>query len=113
MRMGRTSRLDERVASPYLAFMASRLLLTLLALLTGLAAQGSPAQARGCVVDRAEIGALASANTVQERHAITVRAVQHGRVQFHEEAGGCKAIALPHPFWRAPSVLPGIDRARE
>jgi hypothetical protein len=112
MRMAQTSGLDARETSPYLACMASRLLLTLLALLTGLAAQGSPAQARGLVADSAEIGAFASANTVQARRVSVARAAMPGQAQAYEDADR-QVTALSSEGWRAPTVRPGIDRARE
>src|ERR1700751_1308187 len=60
--------LDERLVISYLARMATRLLLTLLALLTGLAAQLSPAQARVGAGVNTEIGATAGCAAPQRRN---------------------------------------------
>lgn len=104
--------LDELVASPYLAGMARRLLLTLLALLTGLAAQGSPAQARGCVADRTEIGAYAQLSAAQEQRVSAVRARVSGPVSTRDDPE-CPAMAMLPETGRAPAVRIGADRARE
>ncbi|WP_156841983.1 hypothetical protein [Novosphingobium aquimarinum] len=92
--------------------MASRLLLTLLALLTGLAAQVSPARAAECA--RAAQVVAATANPVAPRPSsvpielrnpprLHSRAFRGERAPLHE-AG---QIVVPAP------VLPGIDRAHE
>lgn len=93
--------------------MASRLFLTLLALLTGLAAQIGPAQARSCVpADRVEMGVAAVAVTIR------VAAVPAALAQLPEPGGrnarAFSAVEYVRASYRsAPTVLIGIDRARE
>jgi len=92
--------------------MAKRLLLTLLALLAGLATQLTPAQARSNASVDMEIGA--SATIVALPRAMPSRSVPTGR---HDR----RAAFPAHRLRPAPSggpaavatVLPGIDRARE
>jgi hypothetical protein len=103
---------DECAPRPYLVPMAPRLFLTLLALMASLAAQFTPAQARGGSPADMEMRAVPSAMVslgqaearapVRERH----EAVQ-GRTSIATDAGNRPAI---QPI---PTVLPGIDRARE
>ena len=103
--------LDGRLAISYLTEMAARFLLTLLALLAGLAAPFTPAQARGCAADT-EIGAIASEGTGQQRAVSPSPALEWGNCrdwranESHAPIESRLAIA-------PPSVLPGIDRARE
>jgi hypothetical protein len=88
----------------------NRIVLAMLALLTGLATQLSPAQARMGVADT-EIGALAGSSVRQER-AVAAIAVC---APIQRIAAGVERCALP-PITaapRAPTVLMGIDRARE
>ncbi len=72
--------LDEGVASDYLVPGMTRLLLTLLALLTGLAAHVAPAQARMCLGSEAEVGAVevprSGARIVIRGAAISARPAQ-------------------------------------
>lgn len=103
--------LDERLASPYLAAMANRLFLTLLALLTGLVAQVGPAQAR-VAARHADVGAVVCIGQGQRqgqpesRAAPPLRCVEARR----DEA---RPPLFPRGRWQAPTVLPGIDRAHE
>lgn len=99
--------LDERVSPPYLAFMAKRLLLTLLALL-GLAAQVAPAQARVCA--RAASALVLAAEEDGAAVAVAgapVRAVPAPSRRFAEAAPLTATASALVP------VLIGIDRARE
>ncbi|MEJ2458000.1 MAG: hypothetical protein P8Y58_07545 [Novosphingobium sp.] len=97
---------------PYLTGMANRLLLTLLALLTGLSAQIGPAEARASQVASMQVSVLGE---------VTVAKAQRAPVAL---------ARLPEPGWRnarrhapaltaapvglaVPAVLTGIDRARE
>lgn len=112
MGMARPCGLDVRVRSPYLAGMANRLLLTLLALLTGLAAQGSPAQARGCAANRAEIGVCVQLSVVQEQRVSAAQESLSGSVLAHDDTA-FPAMALPQAAAQAPAVRIGVDRARE
>lgn len=92
--------------------MATRLLLTLLALLTGLAAQFAPAQARVCGAVGTEIGAVAGTGVVQVRTvAVAARAlpVQHAAAQWPLAITTGPIVCQAQPA----TVLQGIDRARE
>ena len=92
--------------------MATRLLLTLLALLTGLAAQFAPAQARVCGSVGTEIGAAVGTGAVQVRTAaVTLRAlpVQHTAAQLRLVTTTGPIVCQAQPA----TVLQGIDRARE
>lgn len=92
--------------------MATRLLLTLLALLTGLAAQFAPAQARVCNAVGTEIGAPAGTGFVQVRKAVvTLRALpaQNVSAQLPPVRTSGPTVCQAQPA----TVLPGIDRARE
>jgi hypothetical protein len=92
--------------------MAMRLLLTLLALLTGLAAQIGPAQARvGTGVDT-EIGEVARSGAIQRRCTTkTLVCPPLQRQAWHLRAAMGFDRAEPAP--PVPAVLQGIDRARE
>jgi hypothetical protein len=92
--------------------MATRLVLTLLALLTGLAAQLSPAQARICAGVDTEIGEVAGAQVAQRRcTATTLTCPPIERLAPHEQAApGFMPVTLAPT---KPGVLQGIDRARE
>jgi hypothetical protein len=103
--------LDGRLGISYLAAMATRLLLTLLALLTGLATQLSPAQAR----IRAEgAGAIAGLAVVaQSERAAVVRTQAPARpAERWSRREPCVAVANPQAEC-APTVRLRIDRARE
>jgi len=104
--------LDERKASPYLADMANRLFITLLAQLTGLAAQVGPAQARACAASSAEIGAVASV-AMERRQAIPDVLAFAAGTGGERKASECHALVAPDDHPRFPAVLTGIDRARE
>jgi hypothetical protein len=90
----------------------TRFLLTLLALLTGLAATGTPAAARLRLADGAEIGAVAglvegAARVAQAPRVLPALSQPDGRFQ---PKPGLPEMA---PSFAIPSVLPGIDRAHE
>jgi hypothetical protein len=92
--------------------MATRLVLTLLALLTGLAAQLSPAQARICAGVDTEIGEVARAPADQRRCAaisLTCPPIER-RALCRQAAPGFVPSRLAAAM---PGVLQGIDRARE
>jgi hypothetical protein len=92
--------------------MATRLVLTLLALLTGLAAQLSPAQARICAGVDTEIGEVAGAIVAQRCNAAVV--LTHPPIErraLHEQAAPDFAPTMR--VLAMPGVLQGIDRARE
>lgn len=92
--------------------MANRLFLTLLALLTGLAAQIAPAQARVCAQQTAAIAVAAPAVArVAAAPAALARLPEpgwrHARMVSRDQVGGVQ-LALP-----TATVRIGIDRARE
>lgn len=92
--------------------MAKRLLLTLLALLAGLAAQLTPAQARSSAGVDMEIGASACI-VVIARPAMCAAALPVWRKWVRQAAvKPSQPMREVAPFRAAP-VLPGIDRARE
>jgi hypothetical protein len=92
--------------------MANRLFITLLALLTGLAAQVGPAQARACAASSAEIGAVASV-AMERGQAIPDALALSAGAGAERMASECRALAAPNDHSRFPAVLTGIDRARE
>ncbi|HKT85655.1 MAG TPA: hypothetical protein VJQ77_06175 [Novosphingobium sp.] len=97
----------------YLSRMANRLILTLLALLTGLAAQIGPAEARSSQVACMQVGAVVEAASAKSPRApaALARLPEPGlrNARKHAPAFGCdKPFAVP-----APAVFTGIDRARE
>jgi hypothetical protein len=94
------------------AVMANRLFLTLLALLTGLAAQLAPAQARVCAQQTA--AAIVSAPLISRAPAAPIalaRLPEAGRRHARLVAQDSSGSAVP--AWRSPSVLIQVDRARE
>ena len=92
--------------------MTSRLLLTLLALLTGLAAQAGPAEARIHAARSAEMSAVA-ARDGEVRTSIPAILMRNrisagpGRLPVGRQMLPQAAVAP------VPTVLAGIDRARE
>ena len=92
--------------------MANRLILALLALLTGLAAQAGPAHARADTAQSAQVCAVAA---VFGEAAITAKAAWLA----HEVASkSARSVDGTAPIATAPSALTpcvriGIDRARE
>ena len=102
--------LDERLISPYLPRRMTRLLLTLLALLTGLVAQTAPAQAR--------IGGAAGAEVAVQLPSINKRTSIVNQVASRPASGSVWQLRLnqaiaPERLAPTPTVLLGIDRARE
>jgi hypothetical protein len=91
--------------------MATRLLLTLLALVAGLAAQLTPAQARGGANVDVEISA--TANLAADQRQSAPRLSWHGGsdAQVRCMETGVRPLAKLEVL--AAPVLPGIDRARE
>jgi hypothetical protein len=92
--------------------MATRLLLTLLALLTGLAAQFAPAQARAFRAVDTEIGSVTGTGTLVRGTVVTAV-----RPQFTAHAS-LRVPVLGEPQdaplrLAVPTVLQGIDRARQ
>lgn len=103
---------DYSSSSPYLHRMANRLFLTLLALLTGLAAQLGPADARTVQVASMEVAVLGDLPATKAPRApvALARLPEPGRLNTRRHAVGSVVVpAAP----AAPAVLTGIDRARE
>lgn len=92
--------------------MTSRLLLTLLALLTGLAAQTTPVEARSQASRAAEMSAVAGLSSeVREGKPAGIPEAQ----EFRDSAGhAANALVWARDFAALPvAVLTGVDRARE
>jgi hypothetical protein len=107
----RSCEVDRFGANAYLARMANRLFLTLLALMTGLAAQIGPAQARACASASAEIGAVMQvAQPEQGIAAIEEFGAPEPRVAMASDARAADASDIAPVV---PAVRTGIDRARE
>ena len=104
--------LDERLVFSYLTAMATRLLLTLLALFTGLAAQMSPAQARIRADGATAVGSFA-AITRSENAAVTRPAVRAPMNDTGKRQDRCVIVVMRQSADCAPPVMLGIDRARE
>lgn len=92
--------------------MANRLILTLLALLTGLAAQIGPAEARVSQVASMQVSVLGEASAAKAPRvpAALARLPEPGRLNTRRHAPA--AIAVPVAL-TTPAVLTGIDRTRE
>jgi hypothetical protein len=89
----------------------NRIVLAILALFAGLAAQVSPAEARVCgkVEIGASVGVKASARVVAVAAAMPFRSDPQPLFEAPRPA----PEALPLPAWAAPTVRLGADRARE
>ena len=96
------------MGNPYLCPAMNRFLLTLLALMTGFAAQIAPAQA--AVREGTEVGSVqAVAGAVRLARQVAVRAAQ---VSVAYDSGLTNAAPLPRFAVASPGVRIGIDRAR-
>jgi hypothetical protein len=89
-----------------------RFVLTLLAVLAGLAAQFTPAQARAGVLADTEIGAVASAVPLKRNAASVLPARSCGEIRALGRVERLRP-ARCQPVLALVTVLPGIDRARE
>lgn len=104
---------DYRASRPYLHVMANRLILTLLALLTGLAAQIGPAEARSSQVASVQVGAFVQAASVKAPRA-PVALAHLPEPGLRNARRHAPALVVIDPLVvAAPAVLTGIDRARE
>jgi len=92
--------------------MAKRLLLTLLALLAGLAAQLTPAQARSSAAVDVEIGA-STGIVLCARPSVAGTPLPSSRKWARHASADETQPAIGEPFVPVATVLPGIDRARE
>lgn len=92
--------------------MATRLLLTLLALFTGLAAQMSPAQARIRAEGTSAVGTFA-AIVRSENAAVARPAVRAPLADPGQREERCTIVVMRQDADCAPPVMLGIDRARE
>lgn len=90
----------------------NRLLITLLALLTGLVAQVSPAAATARVGGQTEIGALAAQTGQLRRGAVLAGGIVREAVSRPRRIEASLAPSGPDPVLPR-TVLIGIDRARE
>ena len=87
-------------------------MLTLLALLAGVAAQFSTAQARIRAEGASEIGAFAA--VIESERAAVARPATFVPSPGHRRSERpCLAAATRYEAVCMPSVLPGVDRARE
>jgi hypothetical protein len=102
--------LDAFHPSPYLSAAMNRLLLTLLALLTGFAAQVSPAQAGVRSGGEAEVASIQSVRAVRLARQVAVSAVQQSAAY---DARLRDAVPMARLDLATPVVRIGIDRARE
>jgi hypothetical protein len=92
--------------------MATRLLLTLLALMAGLAAQFTPAQARAGVLSDTEIGAVASVAPLKRHVASALPARGCTEIRALGRVERVRPLSCP-PVLAITTVRQGIDRARE
>jgi len=102
----------HRPPIPICSGMAHRLLLTLLALLTGLAAQISPAEACASPAPAAQVFAVFERTTVKAPRAPVALAqlpepgLRNTRRHAPQQVGAVASVAVA-------TVFTGIDRARE
>jgi hypothetical protein len=94
------------------SFVMTRLLLTLLALLTGLVAHTAPAQARMCLGSKAEVGAVEAPRSGTR---VVVRDASIGAPAAQRETGDCSRECAwpPEQIVYLPTVHLGVDRALE
>lgn len=90
----------------------TRLLLTLLALLTGLAAQVSPAQARICAGGETVIGAVEGA-VASVRVAVQASQTRGPVARREQYPRTCPNLKAPRKPVYIPSVQLGSDRSRD
>jgi len=90
--------------------MANRLILTLLALLTGLVAQIGPAEARASGTASVAVVMAVPAAKAPRAPVALARLPEPGLRNARAFAPAVKPLPL---LWRAPAVSIGIDRARE
>ena len=102
--------LDAARSSAYLSATMNRLLLTLLALLTGFAAQVSPAQAAVRGGGEAEIASVQAVRAVRLAGQVAVSAVGKNAVYDTPLHAAAPVVNFAVPV---PSVRIRIDRARE
>jgi hypothetical protein len=102
--------LDAFSPSPYLSAVMNRLLLTLLALLTGFAAQVSPAQATVRGGGEAEIASVQAVRAVRLGQQVAVRAAGQSVM---DDAQLGETAAMARLDLTVLAVRIGIDRARE
>lgn len=102
--------LDASRHSPYLSAVMNRLLLTLLALLTGFAAQVSPAQAAVRGGSEAEIASIQAVRSVRLAQRVAVSVVARS---VADDAQVRETVPLASLDVTVPAVQIGIDRARE
>ena len=89
--------------------MAKRLILSMLALLTGLFAQIAPAQAQPRAAEASEIGMVLGARVASETVSLTPLA----RTEMRADSPREDALPMLAQADARPGALIGIDRARE
>lgn len=104
--------MDRQGVHTYLDAMAHRLFLTLLAVLTGLAAQIGPAEARASQVAAMQVASLVEVSAVKAPRAPEglAQLPEPGLRNTRRHALALRSLDLSPPV---PAVLAGIDRARE
>lgn len=90
----------------------TRILLALLALL-GFAAQTAHAEAGMRAMGSAQVGAVQAAATQGRTATAAAKNCAPPIMRQVARAETCLPIALTETGWRAPTVFPRIDRARE
>lgn len=106
------SPVDTSPRAAYLTPMVNRLLLTLLALLTGLSVQPGMAQARAAQVASMQVATFGDVAVAKAPRApvALARLPEPGLRNARRHAPSRVAVAVVPAV---PTVLPGIDRARE
>jgi hypothetical protein len=92
--------------------MANRLFLTLLALLTGLAAQLTPAQARLCPQQTAAVAISPAVVARAPAGPVELARLPEAGWRHARRVASADGAQVPQA-WRAPSVRIRIDRARD
>lgn len=90
----------------------TRILLALLALL-GFAAQAAPAEAGMRAVGSAQVGALQLGVAQHRTASVAMKSCAPPVMRQNPTSDACLPALRSQGGWRAPTVLPGIDRARE
>lgn len=108
----RISAVDSLPHGSYLTGMFNRLLLTLLALMTGFAAQLGPGEARASQVASSQVAVVGELTPAKAPRApvALARLPEPGRLNTRRQAPARVATPVAR---LVPTVLPGIDRARE
>jgi hypothetical protein len=90
----------------------TRILLALLALL-GFAAQTAHAEAGMRAMGGAQVGAVQTVGARERTARVAAKSCAPPIMRHAGRVDTCLPIALTRTGWRAPTVFPRIDRARE